>query len=138
MPKKKCLEKFQKIHIKFLREKRGRGVPGKYQGVPPGRHTTWWPGLPWVAPCPSVGHPRLPPTLSPATFFSLLSKLQFIAQNRVLSVLSLNFFDLLAQPIFLAEIWSICSLVCDSSPCPSRFVFSGLYLEYFAAVGDRL
>ena len=70
--------------------------------------------------------PGLPLTLSPATFFSLPSKLQFIAQNHVLPVLALDFFDILAHPFFLAEIWSICSLICDSSPCPSRFVFGGL------------
>ena len=83
----------------------------------------------WATPSP-------PHTLSLASFFSLPSKLQFIAQNHVLAVLALDFFDLLAQAIFLAEIWSICSLVCDSSPCPSRFVFSGLYIEHFATVGD--
>src|SRR5215216_697832 len=55
-PKIKCLEKFQKIHIKFLREKRGRGVPGRYQGDPPGRHTTWWRGQPRGAPSYGVGH----------------------------------------------------------------------------------
>ena len=47
-------------------------------------------------------------------------------------------FDLLAQPTFAAQIWSVCSSVCDSSIHPSRILFSGLYLEYFAAVGDRL
>ena len=47
-------------------------------------------------------------------------------------------FDLLAQPIFAAEIWSVCSSVCDSSFHPSGILFSGLYLEYFAVVGDRL
>ena len=79
----------------------------------------WRHALVWATPGP-------PLPLSPATFFSLPSKLQFISQNHVLAVLALDFFDLLAQPIFLVEIWSICSLVCDSSPCPSRFVFSGL------------
>ena len=47
-------------------------------------------------------------------------------------------FDLLAQPTFVAEIWSICSSVCDSSIHPSGILFSGVFLEYFAAVGDRL
>ena len=47
-------------------------------------------------------------------------------------------FDLLPQPIFAAEIWSICSLVCDSSIHPNGIMFGGLYLEYFAIVGDRL
>jgi hypothetical protein len=47
-------------------------------------------------------------------------------------------FDLLAQPNFAVEIWSICSLVCDSFDCPSRILFSGVYLEYFSTIGDRL
>ena len=108
------------------------GTRGTHQeGTPCGGAASpgWHHALVWATPGP-------PLLLSPATFFSLPSKLQFIAQNRVLSVLALDFFDLLAQPIFLADIWSICSLVCDSSPCPSRFVFSGLYIEYFAVVGD--
>ena len=110
------------------------GTRGTHQaGTPPSGTTFpgWRHALVWATPSP-------PLTLSPTTFFSLPSKLQFIALNRVLVVLALDFFDLLAQPIFLAEIWSNCSLVCDSSPCPSRFVFSGLYVEYFAAIGDWL
>ena len=47
-------------------------------------------------------------------------------------------FDLLAQPTFSAEIWGNCSPVCDSSNDPSRILFSGVFLEYFGAVGDRL
>ena len=47
-------------------------------------------------------------------------------------------FDLLAQPIFAPEIWGICSPLCDSSVYPSRILFSGVFLEYFAAIGDRL
>jgi hypothetical protein len=50
----------------------------------------------------------------------------------------LAIFDLLAQPTFAAEIWSICSPVCDSSSCPSRILFSGVFLEYFSTIGDRL
>jgi hypothetical protein len=50
----------------------------------------------------------------------------------------LAIFDLLAEPIFVAEIWSYCSPVCDSSDCPSRILFSGVFLEYFSTVGDRL
>jgi hypothetical protein len=50
----------------------------------------------------------------------------------------LAIFDLLAQPIFAAEIWSICSPVCDSSDCPSRILFSEVFLEYFSTIGDRL
>jgi hypothetical protein len=47
-------------------------------------------------------------------------------------------FDLLAQPIFAAEIWSICSPVCDSSDCLSRILFSEVFLEYFSTIGDKL
>jgi hypothetical protein len=50
----------------------------------------------------------------------------------------LKIFDLLAQPIFAAEIWSICSPVCDSFDCPSRILFGGVFLEYFSTIGDRL
>jgi len=53
-------------------------------------------------------------------------------------LLLLAIFDLLAQPIFPAEIWGICSPVCDSSAYPSRILFSKVFLEYFAAVGDML
>ena len=48
----------------------------------------------------------------------------------------LEIFDLLAQPIFSAEIWIICSLVCDSFDYPIKFLNGLVYLEYFAAVGD--
>jgi hypothetical protein len=47
-------------------------------------------------------------------------------------------FDLLAQLIFAAEIWSICSPVRDSFDCPSRILFRGVFLEYFSTIGDRL
>jgi hypothetical protein len=47
------------------------------------------------------------------------------------------FFDLLAQPIIVAEIWSIYSPVCDSFDCPSRILFSGVFLEYFRSIGCR-
>jgi hypothetical protein len=29
-------------------------------------------------------------------------------------------------------------LVCDSFDCPSRILFSGVYLEYFSTIGDML
>ena len=53
-------------------------------------------------------------------------------------LLLLAIFDLLAQPIIPAEIWSICSPVCDSSDYPSRILFNGVFIEYFTAVGDML
>jgi hypothetical protein len=57
------------------------------------------------------------------------------AQTRVPAALHLDFFDLLAQPIIVAEIWSIRSPVCDSFDCPSRIFFSGVFLEYFSSIG---
>ena len=62
----------------------------------------------------------------------------FPSKKLVFLLLIVVDFDLLAQPIFAAEIWSICSSVCDSSIHPSGILFGGLYLEYFAVVGDRL
>jgi hypothetical protein len=47
-------------------------------------------------------------------------------------------FDLLAKPIFAAEIWSVYSPVYDSLDCPSRILFSEVFLEYFITIGDRL
>jgi hypothetical protein len=49
-----------------------------------------------------------------------------------------RFFDLLAQPIISAEIWSNCSLVCDSSAYPSRISFGEVFLKYFSIVGGRI
>ena len=59
------------------------GTRGAHQaGTPHGGAASlgWRHALVWATPGP-------PLTLSPATFFSLPSKLQFIAQNRVLAVL---------------------------------------------------
>ena len=78
---------------------------------------------------------RLPPqshllSLSRKTPENLL-KLEFL-------LFLLAIFDLLVQPISSADFWRVCSLVCASSTCPIRFVIGRLYLEYFAAIGDRL
>ena len=81
----------------------------------------------WATPGP-------PLTLSPTTFFSLPSKLRFIAQNRVLAVLALDFSISLLIPSLMLKFGAFVLRYA----CPSRFVFSGLYLEYFAAIGDRL
>jgi hypothetical protein len=51
---------------------------------------------------------------------------------------SLQFLDLFAQPNISAEIWSICSPVCDSSACASRISFGEVFLEYFSIVGGRI
>ena len=81
------------------------------------------PVLVWGPPGPPLTHLSLTP-------FSLPTIHTTIAQTRVLAAL--------AQPIFAAEIWINCSPVCDSSDYPNRILFSGVSLDYFAAVGDRL
>jgi hypothetical protein len=92
----------------------------------PGRAVAWC-GAPLALhlfihlPLHSLSRPNTPPLL----------KLVFL-------LFLLAIFDLLAQPIFAAEIWGICSPVCDSSEYPSRILFSGVFLEYFGTVGDRL
>jgi hypothetical protein len=45
--------------------------------------------------------------------------------------------DIKLRTYFVAEIWSICSPVCDSSDCPSGILFSRVFLEYFSSIGDR-
>jgi hypothetical protein len=87
-----------------------------------------------VAWCGPPGPPLiLPPatSLSPTKNSTPLLKPMFL-------LFSLTIFNLLAQPIFAAEIWSICSPVYDSFDCPSRILFSGVFLEYFSIIGDRL
>ena len=93
-------------------------------GCGPRRGMVWGPPGPPLTHLPliSFSHPTHTPPLFKLVFLLLL----------------LEFFDLLAQPIFVAEIWTICSPVCDSSMYPSRILFSRVYLEYFAAVGDLL
>ena len=91
-----------------------------------------WPRQPlrWGTLGPPAVHP-------PTTSSSCITQLVFLSHTRVLAVL-LRDFDLFVQPISAAEIWGICSPVCDSSMYPSRILFSKVYLEYFAAVGDLL
>ena len=106
----------------------------------PGGPTMWggdpwaWPSLgrAWVAP----GAHQAPhmvsflPILSlPWHFTPPLPKLAFL-------LFLLKIFDLLAQPIFSAEIWIVCSPVCDSSDYPIKILNGFVYLEYFSAVGD--
>ena len=88
------------------------------------RHGRVW--APWPFTCSSTYHFTLSrPNTSP--LFKPVFLLFFLV-----------IFDLLAQPIFAAEIWGICSPVCDSSDYPSRILFGGVFLEYFGTVGDRL
>ena len=79
--------------------------------------------------CPRLGMvwgpPGPPPLLPPTTSSSYPTKHIFHPQTRVLAAYSHDF-DLLAHPIFAAEVWSICSLVCDSSIHP-RGIFLVVY-----------
>jgi hypothetical protein len=108
------------------------------QGDPPCHHTTWWRGPILAAPWHGVGPPGPPLILSPAIPLSLSRENTTPLLKPVFLLFLLRIFDLLAQPIFAAEIWSICSPMCDSFDCPSRILFSGVFLEYFSTVGDRL
>ena len=81
----------------------------------------------WVPPDPPRGEP------TPLSFFFLAKHDQKVF-SRVLAVLELESFNLLAQPISVAETWLICFPVCDSSVYPSRILFGVVFLEYFAAV----
>src|SRR3954469_23286165 len=84
-------------------------------------------------------HHLWPSKLSPSSHFFLSPKKtpeNFLKIEFLLFLLPI--FDLLAQPIFAADFWRDCSLVCASSACPIRFVIGRLYLEYFATVGVRL
>ena len=92
----------------------------------PGRAQAWC-GTPW----PSTY--SLPLSLSS----SHPKNTSHFSQTRVIAALLPNF-DLFAQPLISAEIWSNCSPVCDSSVHPNRILFSEVFLEYFAAVGDML
>jgi hypothetical protein len=91
-----------------------------------GRAVAWW-GGPLALHLPLHPHFTLSPEISPHH-----------SSNPCSCCSSSWFFDLLAQPVFAAEIWSICSPVCDSFDCPSRILFSGVFLEYFSTIGDRL
>jgi hypothetical protein len=83
------------------------------------------------------GPPGPPLILPPAISLSLSRKNTTPLLKPMFLLSLLVIFDLLAQPIFAAEIWSICSPVCDSFDCPSRILFSGVFLEYFSTIGDR-
>ena len=79
-------------------------------------------------PCPGVGS-TWPSTLSSLSL-SFLSPdhTHHHCSNSCSCYSCSRFFDLLAQPIFAAEIWINCSPVCDSSDYPNRILFSCLYL----------
>ena len=90
---------------------------------------------------PGLGRAWGPPTEAP----HMVSLLPILSLSRhftpplpkpVFLLFLLEIFDLLAQPIISAEIWIICSPVCDSSVYPIKILNGFVYLEYFAAVGD--
>jgi hypothetical protein len=133
----KFLEKFQKIIFKFLCQKWGREAPGHpmgthYATTPHGGAARARPnrGMVWG---PLALHLPLHPPLHSRSRNIFTSQLK-----PVFLLFFLAIFDLLAQPIFYAKIWSICSLVCDSFDCPSKILFSGVFLEYFSSIDDRL
>jgi hypothetical protein len=134
----KFIKKFQKILYKFLCQKWGRETPGRHQvGLP--RHLTHrWRGPALAAPPRCERAPLAPhSSLLPLLFLSPKNN-DTLSSNSCSSCASPGFFDLLAQPNISAEIWIICSPVCDSSTCPNRISFSEVFLEYFSIVGDSI
>jgi hypothetical protein len=103
--------------------------------MPPHHMVAWsklgravaWCGAPWPSTYSSTCHFTLSPEKNTTPLLKPMVFLFLIA-----------IFNLLAQPMFAAKIWSICSPVCDSFVCPSRILFSGVFLEYFSTIGDRL
>ena len=134
----KFLEKFQKILYKFLCQKWGRETPGRCQVGQPRHLTHRWRGQALAAPPMCEGAPPGPSLISSSPALSLsrktppqLLKLEFL-------LFFTQIFDLLVQPNIFAETWIICSPVCDSSTCPSRFSYGKVFLEYFSIVGDSI
>jgi hypothetical protein len=125
----KFLKKFWKNLFKFLCQKWGREAPGRPQGDPPCHPTTRGRGPSLVAPWHGEGGP-LALHLPLHFHFTLSPKIsQHPYSNPSSCCSSSQFFDLLAQPIFGAEIWGNCSPVCDSSDCPSICL-----VEYFLSI----
>ena len=111
------------------------GVPGATQGDPPHCDTLAGRGRGvGRAPMGCGSHLSSQGVSLPPLSFFLPAKLDQKVFSRVLAILELEFFDLLAQPISVAETWLVCSLVCDSSVYPSRILFGVVFLEYFTAV----
>jgi hypothetical protein len=82
--------------------------------------------------------PGPPLPLSPPTLLSLPRKNFPSAQTRVLAALVRGFSISLLSPPFLLRFGAFVLSVCDSFDYPSRILISGVFLEYFAAVGDKL
>ena len=133
--KMKVVRKFWNFYVPSYFKICNVGVPGASQGDPPCCHTLARRGR-GVGRAPMGCGSHLSPqrvSLPPLSSFHP-AKLDQKVFSRVLTVLELNFFDLLAQPISVAETWLVCSPVYDSSVYPSRILFGVVFLEYFAAV----
>jgi hypothetical protein len=134
----KFLEKFQKILYKFLYE---NGAERHLGGTRWGSHATSHTGgvaQPWPRhPCVRGPHQVTHLSLLPQLFLSPENN-DTLSWNPSSCCSSPKIFDLLAQPNISAEIWIICSMVYDSSTCPSRFSFGEVFLEYFSIVGDSI
>jgi hypothetical protein len=133
----KLLKKFLKNLFKFLCQKWGREAPGRPQGDLPRHLTTRGRGPALAAPTYGEGGPWPLTYLFLPSSFSLSRKQRHTSSNLCSCCSPSRFFNLLAQPIIVAEIWSIYSPVCDSVDCPSRILFSEVFLEYFSSIGDR-
>jgi hypothetical protein len=107
----KFLEKFQKILFKFLCQKWDRETHGRHQeGLP--RHLTHRGRGPALA-APTWCE-RDPPSLSlisSSPALSLSRKQRHTQLKPEFLLFFISIFDLLAQPIISAEIWSNCSPV---------------------------
>jgi hypothetical protein len=91
-----------------------------------------------AAPTCCEGAPPGLSLISSSPALSLSQKQGHTSSNPCSCYSSSRFFDLLAQPIISAKIWSNCSPVCDSSACPSRISFGEVFLKYFSIVGARI
>jgi hypothetical protein len=136
--KRKFLEKFQKNLYKFLCQKWDREAPRRHQEGLPCHHTHRGCGPALAAPTCCEGAPPGLSLISSSPALSLSRNISTPSSNPYSYCSLSQFFDLLAQPIISAKIWSNCSLVCDSSACPSRISFGKVFLEYFGIVGGRI
>jgi hypothetical protein len=133
----KFLKKFQKNLFKILCQKWGREAPGRPQGDLPRYLTTRGRGPALAAPTYCEGGALASHLSFPPQLFLSPEKSRHPSSNPCSCCSSSQFSDLLAQPIIVAEIWSIYSPVCDSFDCSSRILFSGVFLEYFSSIGCR-
>jgi hypothetical protein len=137
-PKIKFLEKFQKNLYNFLCQKWDKEAPGRHQEGLPHHHTHRGRSPALAAPTCCEGAPPGLSLISSSPAPSLSQNISTPSSNPCSCCSSSQFFDLLAQPIISAEIWSNCSPVCDCSACPIRISFSEVFLEYFSIVGGGI